>query len=130
MSEKTDKIIKALEDADRVSKAAVSMYERVRGIFGGSSPLIGKPRTARWQRWRSHRCRLRATQIEAGSRRRKMTPVDRAKLVEHLRGEAAVHLALAFDREQGRGSFDRLPADHPDRRDYLALVHGREPRAE
>ena len=109
-----DKIIKALEDADRATAALVPFAQRIAGLFGKS----GGPR---WHRWCCFRLRLRASRIEAGRRRSLLDAAQRAKVVIDLRQRAAEHLKQACSVVGG--------ADDATLTDVAILHRGCEPEA-
>jgi hypothetical protein len=123
-----DRVIQALEDADRASTAALSTFEKISGFLGRNS--------ARWHRWRAFRLRLRASRIEAGKRRRGLTAHERALTVALLRNDASEHMMAAHYADHGmRWQPSRSTAKHPtmppepDLADMRALQQGREPLA-
>lgn len=118
-----DRVIAALEDADKIATAALSTVDRVLGFFGR--------RGARWHRWWAFRLRLRATRIEAGKRRRRLSPAERAAEVARLRQEASSHMLQAHRLVHDLADdapIEPLPRES-DLEAMRALSQGREPLA-
>lgn len=109
----TDKIIRALEAADKATAALVPVVERVTGF-------LGKATGARWHRWRNFRLRLRAARIESGRRRPFLDAARRVQIVADLRRQAAEHLLQ---------SLGPAGVDDSYLHDLAALRAGDEPKA-
>lgn len=123
-----DKLLQALETADKASTAALSTFEQLAGFVGR--------RSAKWHRWRAFRLRLRATRIEAHRRRRGLDDRERAIVVAGLRNDASEHMMAAHYADHGmRWRPGAAPANpppmphEPDLEDMRALLRGIEPLA-
>lgn len=103
-----DRILTALEVADKVAKLAVPIAERVAGVVGRGGP--------RWHRWRTLRLRLRAVRVLREGR------VTQAR---DLRTRAAIHLAHAMRLDPAVRPGNTCDPD--DARTLLDLLAGREP---